>query len=205
MDMRRLMAGAALVAAILLAGLSGPRPAAAKMAYSAQTGLPCARCHIPGQESRGQFGLTVTGGAFLQCGLKPECVTGKPPAAPAAAAPAPAPAPAAAAAAQPAPAPAPAPVAAPAPVPAPPEHATSEDYDGVANFGYGCTGGQLEWIALRPGENNPARTFDIVLEPDRKVKLRVPVGTTYAANCGAAPDQGAQFQYVDLSEWSTPK
>lgn len=64
-------AGAAgIAAAILMAGgavILSPRPAQATMAYTAQTGLPCGKCHV---NSAGGGALTAYGNAFAANGDK---------------------------------------------------------------------------------------------------------------------------------------
>jgi hypothetical protein len=64
-------AGAAgLAIAIVVAGAAvilSPRPAQATMAYTAQTGLPCGKCHV---NSAGGGALTDYGKAFAANGDK---------------------------------------------------------------------------------------------------------------------------------------
>lgn len=66
-----MMCGAAgMAVAILVAGAAmilTPRPAQATMAYTAQTGLPCGKCHV---NSAGGGALTAYGKAFAANGDK---------------------------------------------------------------------------------------------------------------------------------------
>lgn len=81
--------------------------------------------------------------------------------------------------------------------PAPSQPHTTQFFNGLANFHNTCNG-QQRWVGIRVRKNDDDRTMGLVIDPGQSVTVAVPIGSTWAASCGAAPQGNTTFHYIAL-------
>ena len=75
---------------------------------------------------------------------------------------------------------------------------TTETHQGMATFSNTQCSGQTRSVTLRAGGNSQDRAILLFIEPNQKIKTGVSRGTMWAANCGIAASDNAQFHFVHL-------